>query len=171
MDELHEPNAVLDREEVDVLVGEQAADRDPVLAELSDAVPVQQRLGDSGVPLRRFGDAAEDPARAYVKAGGRRVVECFVRALFVEDATEAVESALLQEERVLGRRSGLAFQGEVHTFVAPVLLRLPRLDPLGPDPEADPPDGQLGKPAGGRRCEGRSVIGANHLREAEVPER
>ena len=56
----------------------------------------------------------------------------------VECVAEVVEVALLGTEVGLGRPSGFAFEGSVHSFVTTVLLRLPGFDGLWADAETDP---------------------------------
>ena len=47
---------------------------------------------------------------------------------------ELIEAALLLQEVEGGRLGSFLFQGEVHTFVSAVLLRVTRLDALDADP-------------------------------------
>jgi hypothetical protein len=65
-----------------------------------------------------------------------------MRTLLVEDLHELVEAGLLLEE-VGGRFRGLFFQGEMHAFVAAILLRMARLDALNAKAEAKPPNGKF----------------------------
>ena len=55
--------------------------------------------------------------------------------------------------------------------MAPVLLRVPRLDPFDLNPESQPPHGKLAQPVDGMRRRKRdAVIGPNHLREPKLLE-
>ena len=56
-----------------------------------------------------------------------------MRPDLVKGAAEVVEVTLLCTEVGLGRASGFAFEGSVHSFVTAVLLRLTRLDGLWTD--------------------------------------
>lgn len=66
-------------------------------------------------------------------------IQSFMRTLLVEDLHELVEAGLLLEEVGGGRLGGLFFQGEMHAFVAAILLRMARLDALNGNAEAKPP--------------------------------
>jgi hypothetical protein len=66
-----------------------------------------------------------------------------MRTLLVEDLHELIEAGLLLEEVGGGRLRGLFFQGEMHAFVAAILLRMARLDALNANAEAKPPDGKF----------------------------
>jgi len=66
-----------------------------------------------------------------------------MRTLPVEDVHELVEAGLLLEEVGGGRFRGLLFPGEMHAFVAAILLRMARLDALNANAEAKPPDGKF----------------------------
>src|SRR5215831_18229123 len=63
-----------------------------------------------------------------------------MRTLLVEDLHELVEAGLLLEEVGGGRLGGLFFQGEMHAFVAAILLRMARLDAFNANAEAKPPE-------------------------------
>ena len=58
----------------------------------------------------------------------------------------------------------------MHPLMATILLRVPRLDPLGPDPQLQPPDRQVGETAYGGGGEGDTVVGTDRLRQTELPE-
>ena len=66
-----------------------------------------------------------------------------MRTLKGKDLHELIEAGLLLQE-VAGRRlSGFFLQGERHAFMAAILLRMARLDPLDANAEAKPPDGEF----------------------------
>ena len=66
-----------------------------------------------------------------------------MRTLVVEDLYELVEPGLLLQEVSTRRLGSFFFQGEMHTFMAAILLRMSRLDPLNADAQAQPPDRQF----------------------------
>jgi hypothetical protein len=61
----------------------------------------------------------------------------------VEDFDEVVEACLLLQEVASGRLGGFFFEGEMHAFMAAVLLGMSGLDAFHADPQAEPPDGEL----------------------------
>ena len=77
---------------------------------------------------------------------------------------EAVASGLLRGLIVLRRAAGFRVEGPVPPFMTAILLGPPRLNPLVPEAELDPPDTELREATEGRRGKGRAVIGANRLR-------
>src|SRR3989441_12104583 len=90
---------------------------------------VDQRLEPRAVRTRRRGIAAL----------GRRVVERFVGPLGIVALAEAIEAALLRRQVRLRRAGRRGLQRFVHPLVPPILLRVCRLDQLGPNAEPDPP--------------------------------
>lgn len=62
-----------------------------------------------------------------------------MRALLVEDADELIEPGLLLQEVLRGRLGGFLLERQMHALMATVLLRMPRLDALDVDPQAQPP--------------------------------
>src|ERR1700730_17767325 len=102
------------------------------------------------------------PDSAYPAPGVPLIVVAF---------DELVELGLLLKEVVAGRLGGLQLQGQMHAFMAAVLLRAAGLDALDLDAEPEPPDRQLAQPeecAG--TCEGHAVVGADGLGQAELLE-
>src|SRR5437016_1027100 len=84
---------------------------------------------------------------------------------------EIVELGLLLKEVVTGRLGGFQLQGQMHAFMAAVLLRVARFDALDLDTEPEPPDGELGEVEEGIRTgEGNAVIGADGFGQAELLE-
>ena len=77
--------------------------------------------------------------------------ECYPSArsipFVIEAGAESMEAAWLRGERKFGRAGGILLEGSVHAFVGAVLLRAGRLDELGANAEADPPDGEVGEAA------------------------
>ena len=88
-----------------------------------------------------------DVGQSLIEAGGWPIdfgrilhAEGFVRALIIKDLDEFVEPGLLLQEVGTGRFGSLFFQGEMHAFVAAILLRVARLDAFDTNAEAEPPD-------------------------------
>src|SRR5215217_7306773 len=87
-----------------------------------------------------------------------------MRSFEIELVNEGVEALLLLQRVHAGRTSGLLLEREVHALVATVLLRMPRLDALDRDAEAQPPDRELGEIEQGIRAgEGNAVVGAGNV--------
>jgi len=95
--------------------------------------PVVERIVDVRKPL-------VDALGGLINLGRALHVQGFVRTLVVEDLDELVEAGLLLQEVSTRRLGSFLFQGEMHTFMAAVLLRMSRLDPLNADAQAQPPD-------------------------------
>ena len=57
-----------------------------------------------------------------------------MRSLLVVDADELIERGLLLQEVLARRLSGFLLEGQVHAFVATVLLWVSRFDALDADP-------------------------------------
>ncbi len=82
--------------------------------------------------------------------------------LLIEDLDEVVEAGLLLQE-VGGRRLGGFFlQGEMHAFMAAILLRMTGFDSLDANAEAKPPDGEFAEiEQSVRGSEGHTVVAAD----------
>jgi hypothetical protein len=94
-----------------------------------------------------------------------------VRPLVVVAFDEVVEFGLLLEEVGASGLCGLELQGQVHAFMAAVLLRATWLDALDLDAEPEPPDRQPAQAEEGiGACERDAVVGANGLGQAELLE-
>ena len=89
-------------------------------------------------------------------------VQSFVRAFVVEDLDELVKASLLLKKIGGGRFGGFFFQGQMHAFVTPVLLRMGGFDPFDADAQAQPPHGELAQ-VEQRVCgsEGHAVVAAD----------
>jgi len=75
---------------------------------------------------------------------------------------EVIEAGLLRQKVVSGRLGGFFLQGEMHAFVATILLRMSRLDAFDGDAQAKPPDSEFAEVEQSMRGgEGHSVITAN----------
>jgi hypothetical protein len=96
-------------------------------------------------------------------------LQSFVRALAIENFHEVIEAGLLLQE-VGGRRfRGFFLQGEMHAFMASILLGMAGLDAFDADAQAQPPDGELTQVEQSmRRGEGHAIIAANVGRQAAL---
>lgn len=91
-------------------------------------------------------------------------MESLVWPLDIVAIDEVVEPGLLQQEVVRSRPRGLRLQGQVHTLVAAILLRVAGLDAL--DLDAEPLDRQPAWAEQGIGTgKGNAVIGANGTRQ------
>jgi DNA-binding transcriptional LysR family regulator len=88
-------------------------------------------------------------------------VQRLMRALVVVGFNEVIELGLLLQEVFTGRLGGLQLQGQMHTLVPSVLLRIARFDALDRDAEPEPPDRKFGEVEEGiRTSKGNAIIGA-----------
>jgi hypothetical protein len=84
---------------------------------------------------------------------------------------ESLEGPLLSSAVGRRRAGGLGLEGTVHAFVAAVLFWVRRLGELGPDAQADPPDGESRDSSDGAgRGEGVAVVGADGFGQAVLME-
>src|ERR1700747_309064 len=94
-----------------------------------------------------------------------------MRPLIVVAIDEVIELGLLLQEVFSRRLGGLELQGQMHTLMPAVLLRMAGLDPLDLDAEPEPPDRQ---PAQSEQRigtgKGNAVVGANGPRQAKFLE-
>lgn len=94
-----------------------------------------------------------------------------MRAFGIEFANEIVEACLLLQAVHAGRAGCFLFQGEMHPFVASVLLGMAGLDALDGDAGAEPPDRQLREIVEAvRACKRQAVIGADGIRQTALLE-
>jgi len=99
--------------------------------------------------------------------GRRALAKSFVRALFVEFLSEAIEALLLLEKVTCARTSSLCLERPVHSLMPAVLLRVPWLNSLWLNSEPHPPGTQRREPGKPGRREGASVVGEEGSRKAE----
>ncbi len=78
-----------------------------------------------------------------IELTGASHVEGLVGSFSVEFDEEVIEAGLLLKAVHARRPGGFLLQGEMHALMAPVLLRVARLDALDGDAEPEPPDGEL----------------------------
>jgi hypothetical protein len=89
-----------------------------------------------------------------------------VRAFVVVLLQEDIELGLLLQKVGAGGAGGFLLEGEVHAFVAAVLLGMTGLDAFDADAQAQPPHRELGEieqPVG--RSERDAVVGADGARQ------
>jgi len=88
-----------------------------------------------------------------------------MRPLIIVTLNEVIEPFLLLQKVVARWFGHFLLEGQVHPFVAPVLLWMARLDAFNRDPEPQPPDGEPAQTEQGmRRREWHTVIGADDCR-------
>jgi hypothetical protein len=162
------PKSVADLFEADVLVMQRVAQEQLGRLEAERAGGAHPthlhvaRVRGRGYALR------PRPRRGLPARCGNLVFDAFVGTLLVVALPEAVELALLASE-VAGRRPRrLALELAVHPFVGAVLLWTRREDALVNDPELHPPDVQRAQSMNPRRSEGRAVVGADCLGQADL---
>jgi hypothetical protein len=125
------------------------ADVDPAFLPTDSAVSADAAdLEVSGV-LRLREAVGIGPWGRSVEVGGRFLIEVLVRAFVVVLVAESLEGPLLSSAVSRRRAGGLGLEGTVHAFVAAVLFWVRRLGELGPDAQADPPDGESGDSSDG----------------------
>lgn len=92
-------------------------------------------------------------------------------SLVIVNLNEVIELLLLLQEIECGRFCRLFLQGQMHAFMAAVLLRASGFDALDIDAQAQPPYRQF-REAEQSLCtgKGRAVIGANGSWQAELLE-
>src|SRR5262249_36867154 len=94
-----------------------------------------------------------------------------MRALGIELAKESIEALLLLQAVKAWRPGGLVLEGEMHTLVPAVLLRMARLDAFDRDAEPEPPHRQLGEiEQGVGTGKGHAIVGADGQRQAALAE-
>ena len=105
--------------------------------------------------LGRIGPGGRD-----IDVPRRSLPQCLVRPVSIKLAPHAIKPPLLGLARGRGCQRRLLLQRQVKPLVAPVLLRVPRIDPIQVNSQLQPPHRQLREPARARRRERRSVVGA-----------
>src|SRR5690606_16707645 len=133
-----QPDMVVGLLDADGLAGEDLAEIDlaPLVADATAGGDGDGFVVEGVVEL---GQAIIGAWRGPVALGQTGHREGLMRALGVVDVDEVVEPALLLEEVRSGRFGGLQLEGEVHTLVTAILLRIARLDAFDGDAEPQPP--------------------------------
>lgn len=88
----------------------------------------------------------------------------------VEEVPEGVEFLLLPGAIGRGRPRCPALQGPVHPLVTGVLFGMSRLDELGVNAQADPPDGEPGQSPQRGGGKGGAVVGTDDRGQSELAE-
>ena len=152
--------------DADGLAGEDLAEIDFFVAQTNAAAACDH----DGFVMEGIIDIGQAGVRAWrrlIDFCGTLHIQSFMRALLVEDVHELVEAGLLLEEVGGGRFRGLFFQGEMHAFVAAILLRMARLDALNANAEAKPPDGKFAEVEQSiGRCKRDTIVAADVRRQA-----
>src|SRR5260221_10480920 len=149
--------------------GQSRADVNEAAAPLN--LTVGAHLPDGGlVGVVGLGQALGKRSRRGLVEGDRRqLAQGFMRALLVVVLAEGGE-ALGLVAMVGGRRPHGFPQSEGEALMAPVLLRLARLDALVADAELGPPHPKAGERGDACRSKGRAVVGAERPGQAELGE-
>src|SRR5687768_3555169 len=88
-------------------------------------------------------ESFRERARGTVVDARRRTLpQRFVRTLVVKRGPEAIKRPLLCATIPRGRPLRLRLERPMHSLMPSILLRVPRLDQLGPNAEAEPPNAQ-----------------------------
>ena len=94
-----------------------------------------------------------------------------MRSFGIELVDEGVEAILLLQAVQAWRPGCFLLEGEMHTLMAAVLLRMARFDALDRDADAQPPDRELREVEQGIGTgEGHAVVGAYGKRQATLAE-
>ena len=108
----------------------------------------------------------QSPGRAVIVLRRDRLVQAFVRPVPVVLGAEAGEAALLcGGTRRRGPRR-LRFEHLMKLLMRAVLLRMSRIDALGHDAQANPPDGERRQAPEAGPAKGRPVVTPNPIRQA-----
>src|SRR5882757_3049429 len=170
IEEAHLPVSVLGLLDGNGFTGKRAANVDEV------ALPFDLAVG-ADLAHRRFGRVIRlgkprrhDARRGLVDACRHALTKRLMRPFFVVVAHKCRKATSL---RGAGwRRWPHGFQKrEVKALVPAVLLRMTRIDPFMSDAELDPPHRQRRQAGGPGRGEWRTVVRADHLRQAVLAER
>jgi hypothetical protein len=81
-----------------------------------------------------------------------------MQALFVELIAKVIRAPLLAGERGCRRPRGLLLEHPVHALVSAVLLGVAGFDPLGINPDPDPPDREAAEPPDRDGRERNSIV-------------
>ena len=140
--EADQPDIFVNFLDADSLSGEDLAEVDFLVAQTNRAA-AGNHDGFVVEGIIDIGQAGVRARRRLVDFRGTLHIQSFMRTLLVEDQHELVEAGLLLQEVGGGRLSGFFFQGEMHAFVASILLRMASFDPFDTNAEAQPPDGKF----------------------------
>jgi len=135
-----EPDAVVDLFDADGLASQAGTEIDLfAIKTQATAVGDHDRLVVKRV--MGIGNAAIGSDRFGIDLGRILHVQCFVRSFDIEFLDKGIELGLLLQDISAGWPRGLLLQGQMHTFMAAILLGMPRANPFDADPQAQPPHG------------------------------
>ena len=134
-----DPVAVLRFGEPDGLPADRFADKHqravpPDLPRLLDAAYLVRGVVPRLLEARRVGTG-----RRHLVPRRRLLVQRLMRAHGIELGPHPIEAPLLVLRRRGRRRRGLLLKGQMKPLVPPVLLGMPRVDPIELNPELQPP--------------------------------
>lgn len=81
--------------------------------------------------------------RRRIEIAGISAAQRLMRAFIIVNINETVEAGLLLQDVHARRPGGFLLQGQMHTFMAAVLLRIAGRDALEANAETQPPDREL----------------------------
>src|SRR5882757_1836130 len=121
--------------------------------------------------IDQFGQATVRAWCGKVEFGGAFHIKRLMRPFGIELADEGVEAFLLLQAVAAWWPGCFLFEGEVHSLVTAVLLRMAGLDAFDGDAEPEPPDRELREIEQGIGTgEGHAVVGAHGKRQAALAE-
>jgi hypothetical protein len=104
-------------------------------------------VGDEDNPVVKgiveVGQSLVGTRRRLVDLGGTFHVKSFVGTLLIKNLEEVIEASLLLQEVSRGGFGGFFLQGEVHAFMAAILLGMAGADAFDADAQPKPPDGEF----------------------------
>src|SRR5215813_8762800 len=167
---MHQPVATLGLEDADRLADQRLADEDQLARPFDLAVAAHSAHRNLVAIVRILDPIRVAPRRRHVPRGRGLLSQRLVRPLIVVDRAERVEPFLLGWQTGGRRRRRLLVEGAMHPLMPPILLRLARHNPLGPDTQFDPPYRQPRQPADARRGKRRAVVRTDRPRQAMLLE-
>src|SRR5215469_10252111 len=171
VDVAHQPVTPRGLDDADRLADQRLADKDQLARPFDLAVAAHAAHRNLVAIVRILDPIRIGPWRRLVQRTRRPLSQRLVRPLIVIDRPEGVEPLLLARQTGGWRCRRLLLERAVHPLVPPVLLRLARHDPLGPDAQFDPPHRQPRQSADAGRGKGRTVIRTDRQRQAVLLER
>src|SRR5882672_10391001 len=150
------------------LADQRPADVDRIAVPLDLAVLTHAPDSLVGLIARLAQDTIEAAWRDGVMLGRRIVAERLMRTVFVVDVLEHAQALKLLAQAAGRRFGGVLQQGQMHSLMPAILLRLAGGDPFRQHTGLDHLDRQLRQSAGTARGKGRTVVGAQPMRKAEL---
>src|ERR1041385_205496 len=161
------PSIFIESSQSDRLFSEHLRDIDEFTAPLDFTIVTDLPNADSRFILNLGKLGRIRSWRGVVKTGWRLSVQCLMRALAIILLEVRIIVALLLFH--IGLRCDVLFQGSMYALMATVLSRLTWANPLGLDPQFDPPFRKLTDPAHGHRSKRHPVISTHRLRQPVLP--